>query len=48
MLRDDRFAAPYESDDESRWLTTQLLDALPTLTTLDDNAQVEILRVSTM
>ncbi|XP_043191438.1 brefeldin A-inhibited guanine nucleotide-exchange protein 3-like [Amphibalanus amphitrite] len=45
MLRDDRFAAPFESDDESRWLTTQLLDSLPSLATLDDNAQVEIMRV---
>ncbi|KAF0305093.1 Brefeldin A-inhibited guanine nucleotide-exchange protein 3 [Amphibalanus amphitrite] len=34
-----------QSDDESRWLTTQLLDALPSLATLDDNAQVEIMRV---
>ncbi|XP_037082192.1 brefeldin A-inhibited guanine nucleotide-exchange protein 3-like [Pollicipes pollicipes] len=45
MLRDDRFASPFESDDESLWLTTQLLDVLPPMTSLTEEAQVEIMRV---
>ena len=46
MLRDDRFAGPFESNDETLWLTTQLLDALPPMTVLPDEVQVEVMRVS--
>ena len=48
MMEDDRFLSSMESEDEEKWLPMQVLLCLQNVTTLNEETQIEALRVSAL
>ena len=48
MMEDDRFLSSMESEDEEKLLPMQVLSCLQNVTTLNEETQIEALRVSAL